>query len=90
MADRLERQIRKRSAVRASTRRQLQDIETEVNKEDPVIDRLRELLALLSEKEETLQKLDVGIEEGTDTNDLENEIADVEEYKERVITAKSG
>ncbi|RXN15828.1 mitogen-activated kinase 4-like isoform X2 [Labeo rohita] len=69
--------------------RLLQDIETEVNKEDSVIDRLRELLALLSEKEETLLELDVGIEEGTDTDDLENEIADVEEYKEHIITAKS-
>ncbi|RXN23946.1 interferon-induced very large GTPase 1-like protein [Labeo rohita] len=67
----------------------MQDIETEVNKEDPVIDRLRELSALLSEKVETLLELDVGIKEGTDTDDLENEIADVEEYKERVITAKS-
>ncbi|RXN14666.1 pao retrotransposon peptidase superfamily [Labeo rohita] len=60
----------------------MQDIETEVNKEDPVIDRLREVSALLSEQEETLLELDVGIEERTDTDDLENEIADVEEYKE--------
>ncbi|XP_026063123.1 uncharacterized protein LOC113046525 [Carassius auratus] len=89
MAERLERLIRKRRAVRASTTRLLQDIETEVDKEDPVIERLRELLALLSEKGETLLELDVGIEEGTDTDDLENEIADVEDYKERVITAKS-
>ncbi|RXN06487.1 hypothetical protein ROHU_001824 [Labeo rohita] len=64
-------------------------METEVNKEDPVIDLLRELSALLSEKEETLLELDVRIEEGMDTDDLENEIADVEEYKGRVITTKS-
>ncbi|RXN36887.1 hypothetical protein ROHU_002551 [Labeo rohita] len=64
-------------------------METEVNKEDPVIDLLRELSALLSEKEEMLLELDVRIEERTDTDDLENEIVDVEEYKGRVITTKS-
>ncbi|RXN37017.1 interferon alpha-3-like protein [Labeo rohita] len=64
-------------------------METEVNKEDPVIDLLRELSALLSEKEEMLLELDVRIEERTDTDDLENEIVDVEEYKQRVITTKS-
>lgn len=57
-----------------STTRLLQDIETEVDKEDLVIDRLSEILALLSAKEETLLELDIRIEEETDANDLEKSL----------------
>ncbi|KAG1927518.1 hypothetical protein F2P79_024188 [Pimephales promelas] len=89
MAERLERLHRKRRAVRGSTTRLLQDIETEVSKEDPVVDRLCELLAMLSAKEETLLELDHEIEEHTDVEDLENEVVDAEEYGQRVISAKA-
>ncbi|XP_039537633.1 uncharacterized protein LOC120485904 [Pimephales promelas] len=89
MAERLERLHRKRRAVRGSTTRLLQDIETEVSKEDPVVDRLCELLAMLSAKEETLLELDHEIEEHTDVEDLENEVVDAEEYGQRVISGES-
>ncbi|KAG1953542.1 hypothetical protein F2P79_010032 [Pimephales promelas] len=89
MAERLERLLGKRRAVRGSTTRLSQDIETEVSKEDPVVDRLCELLAVLSAKEETLLELDPEIEEHTDAEDLENEVVDAEEYGQRVISAKA-
>lgn len=57
-----------------STTRLLQDIETEVDKEDLVIDRLSEILTLLSAKEETLLELDIRIEEETDADDLEKSL----------------
>lgn len=88
MAERLERLLRKRRAVRGSTTRLLQDIETEVGKDDPIVDRLCELLALLSAKEETLLELDREIE-CTEIDDLENEVVDAEEYGERVVSAKA-
>lgn len=89
MAERLERLLRKRRAVRGSTTRLLQDIETEVGKEDLIVDRLSELLALLSAKEEMLLKLDHETENCTEIEDLENEVVDAEAYKEQVVSAKA-
>ncbi|XP_056094778.1 uncharacterized protein LOC130073406 [Rhinichthys klamathensis goyatoka] len=89
MAERLERLLRKRRAVRGSTTRLLQDVETEVGKEDPIVDRLCELLALLSAKEETLLELNREIQECTEMDDLENEVVNAEEYGERVVSAKA-
>lgn len=67
MAERLQRLQRKWRAVRGSTTTLLQVIETEVGKEDPIIYRLCELLALLSAKEETLLELDSEMEERTES-----------------------
>lgn len=72
MVERLERLLRKWRAVYGSTTRLLHNIESEVDKEDLAIDRLCELLALLSAKEETLLELDIRVEEGKNTDDLEN------------------
>ena len=87
--EQLERLIRKRGAMRGATTKLLQSFNTELNEDNVDVGRLRELLANLSVKEETLLDLDRGIEQGIATDDLEAEITNTEEYKERVITMRS-
>lgn len=89
MDERLDRLIKKRRAMRGATTRLLQGIDTELSQDSPDVGRLRELMANLSTKEETLMDLDRGIEQQTETEDLENEITTTEEYKERVITMRT-
>ncbi|XP_030584685.1 uncharacterized protein LOC115779925 [Archocentrus centrarchus] len=85
----LDRLIRKRRAIRGATTRLLQTMDTELNRDPADVGRLRELLANLSTKEETLRELDQGIEDAIATDDLEAEIASTEDYKERVITLRT-
>lgn len=89
MDDQLDRLIKKRRAIRGATTKLLQSMDTELSQGSPDVARLRELLANLSTKEETLLDLDRGIEQGIDTEDLENEITTTEEYKERVFTMRT-
>ena len=87
--EQLERLIRKRGAMRGATTKLLQSFNTELNEDNVDVGRLRELLANLSVKEETLLDLDRVIEQGIATADLVAEITNTEEYKERVITMRS-
>ena len=60
--EQLERLIRKRGAIRGATTKLLQTFNTELSEDNADVGRLRELMANLSAKEETLLDLDHGIE----------------------------
>ena len=87
--EQLNRLKKRRGAVRGATTRLLQSLDTELQEDDVNVGRLRELLANLSAKEATLLDLDHGIGEKVATDDLEDEITNTEEYKERVITMRT-
>lgn len=52
-------------------------------------EKLREMLSVLSTKEEQLVDLDRGIEDETPTDELEAEIASTQDYQDRIITWKT-
>lgn len=54
MTERLEQMKKKRGMVRASVTKLLSRMENEMAKEEPDFEKLRELLSLLSTKEESL------------------------------------
>ena len=64
-------------------------IEEEVSKDNPDCERLREMLSLLSKKEGSLIDLGKGIEGETPTDELEAEIANTQEYQDRILTWKA-
>lgn len=86
MTARYERMRRKRGTIRASTTKLITRIEEQVRKDEPNSDRLREMLTLLSNKEESLLDLDKSIEDETPTDDLEAEIENTQDYQDRFIT----
>uniref|UniRef100_A0AAV2LXI6 Uncharacterized protein n=1 Tax=Knipowitschia caucasica TaxID=637954 RepID=A0AAV2LXI6_KNICA len=88
MTEGLERLKRKRATIRAATTRLLTRLEDEVGKERPDTDKLREFLAVLSLKEDSLLDLDKGIEDVTPTDDLDTEISSTLDYMGRVLTWK--
>ncbi|CAL9705016.1 unnamed protein product [Knipowitschia caucasica] len=88
MTEGLERLKRKRATIRAATTRLLTRLEDEVGKERPDSDKLREFLAVLSSKEDSLLDLDKGIEDVTPTDDLDTEISSTMDYMDRVLTWK--
>ncbi|KAL0150932.1 hypothetical protein M9458_053851 [Cirrhinus mrigala] len=89
MAAQLERMKKKRKTIRSSATKLLTNLEEEIKNEEPDCDKLRELLSMLSVKEESLVDLDRGIENETSTDDLEGEIASALEYQDRIIMWKS-
>ncbi|RXN21761.1 mitogen-activated kinase 4-like isoform X2 [Labeo rohita] len=89
MAAQLERMKKKRKTIRSSATKLLTNLEEEIKNEEPDCDKLRELLSMLSVKEESLVELDRGIENETSTDDLEGEIASALEYQDRIIMWKS-
>lgn len=66
----------------------LMQLEQETGKESPNCDKLRELLSILSMKEDSLVDLDRGIETKTPTDDLEREIASTLDYQDCIIMWK--
>lgn len=89
MAEELERMKRNRTVICAPTTRLLNRMDEEFSKERPNTDKLREMMALLSTKEESLIELDKGIEDKTETDDLVVEVEGVLEYQERIVTLRS-
>ena len=89
MAERFERMKRKRGTIRTSTTKLLTRIEEEVSKYLPDCDKLREIMSVLSTKEESLMDLDKSIEDGTSTDELETEIANTQDYQDRILTLKA-
>ena len=89
MAERGERMKRKRGTIRTGTSKLLTRLEEEVSKDPPDCEKLREMLSLLSTKEEVLMDLDKGIEDVTPLDELDMEIAAAQEYQERILTWKS-
>jgi hypothetical protein len=84
----LDRSKRKRWAIQSSTTRLLNQINVELLKEDKDIDRVRDMLAVLSAKEDSLRELDSVVEDHTSLVDVEAEIELAEEYRDRVIGMK--
>lgn len=89
MAERFERMRKKRGTIRTSTTKLLTRIEEEVSKDVPNCEKLREMLSVLSTKEESLTDLDKGIEDETSIDDLEAEIASTQEYQDRILIWKA-
>ena len=89
MAERFERMKRKRGTIRTSTTKLLTRIEEEVSKNVPDCDELREMMSVLSTKEESLMDLDKSIEDETSTDELETEIANTQDYQDRILTLKA-
>ena len=89
MAERTEWIKKKRRTIRASTTKLLSRIEEEVSKELPDCDKLREMLSILSAKEDSLTDLDKGIEDETPTDELEAEIASTQDYQEHILLWKA-
>ncbi|KAK0140453.1 hypothetical protein N1851_022575 [Merluccius polli] len=89
MGEALERMKRKRRTIRSSTTKLLTRMEEEVSEEQPDCEKLREMLSVLSTKEEQLVDLDRGIEYETPTDELEAEIASTQDYQDRIITWKT-
>lgn len=85
MAEQLERMKKKRKTIRSSTTKLLTHLQEEIGKEEPDCDKLRELLSMLSTKEESLVDLDRDIENETPTDDLEREIESALDYQDRII-----
>ncbi|XP_037502495.1 uncharacterized protein LOC119376894 [Rhipicephalus sanguineus] len=81
----IDRIKRKRAVVRTSTTKLLNDIAT--MEDDASLGELEEKINLLSLKEDSLKELDREIESGVE--DLEEEIACSETYKERISVAKT-
>lgn len=69
-----EKSKKKRRIIRSSTTRLLNQIDGELLKDDPDISRVREMLAVLSAKEDSLRELDHIVEEHTLLKDVEVEI----------------
>lgn len=84
-----ERSKKKRRTIRSSTTRLLNQIDVELLKEDKDIDRVRDMLAVLSAKEDSLRELDSIVEKHTSLEDVEAEIELAEEYRDRVIEMKA-
>ena len=89
MTERTERIKKKRGTIRASTTKLLSRIEEEVSKQLPDCDKLREMLSILSTKEESLADLDKGIEDETPMDELEAEVASTQDYQERIVLWKA-
>ncbi|KAK0136087.1 hypothetical protein N1851_028020 [Merluccius polli] len=85
----VEKSKRKRRTIRSSTTRLLNQIDGEVSKRDPDIGRVREMLAVLSAKEDSLRELDRIAEEQTSLDDVEVEIELAEDYRDRIIGMKT-
>lgn len=64
-------------------------MDAELLKDDAETERVREMLAVLSAKEDSLSLLDQEIEEFTPLDDVEAETELAEEYKDRIIGMKS-
>ncbi|KAE8289493.1 hypothetical protein D5F01_LYC11195 [Larimichthys crocea] len=64
-------------------------MEEEVRKDGPDCEKLCEMLSVLAIKEETLTDLDNGIEDETQTDELDAEIATTQNYQDRIITLKT-
>lgn len=90
-AEQGERARRKRRTIRSSTTRLINQIDNELRKEAQQRDlnRVREMLAVLSAKEDSLRELDKIVEEHTSLEDVEAEIELAEEYRDRVIEVKT-
>ncbi|KAJ7999845.1 hypothetical protein DPEC_G00198630 [Dallia pectoralis] len=89
MTERLEWMKKKRRTICASTTKPLTRIEEEVSKDVPDCDKLREMLSILSTKEESLTDIDKGIEDETPTDELEAEIANTQDYQDHILTWKT-
>ncbi|KAK0150106.1 hypothetical protein N1851_009131 [Merluccius polli] len=85
----VEKSKRKRRTIRSSTTRLLNQIDGEVSKRDPDIGRVREMLAVLSAKEDSLRELDRIAEEHTSLDDVEAEIELAEDYRERIMKTRA-
>lgn len=83
-----ERMRRKRGTIRTSTTKLLTRLEEEINKDNADCEQLRELLSLLSTREESLSELDKHIEDETPTDELEDEVESTQEYKDRIVLWK--
>lgn len=86
-----ERARRKRRTIRSSTTRLINQIDVELRKEAAQRDfnRVREMLAVLAVKEESLCELDKIVEEHTPLDDVEAETELAEDYRDRVIEVKA-
>lgn len=78
----LERMKRKGRTIRSSTTRLMNQIDVELLKEERDINRVQDMLAVLSAKEDSLRELDSIVEEHTLLEDV-----DVE-YRDHVIEIK--
>ena len=85
----IERLRKKRGVIRSSTTKLMSRLEGETSNEAPDCEALREMLSLLSVKEETLTDLDKGIEEETSDKELEAEVEGAQDYQDRIITLKT-
>ncbi|XP_059418644.1 uncharacterized protein LOC132153278 [Carassius carassius] len=89
VVEQYERCKRKRRTIRSSTTRLLNQIDVELLKEDKDIDRVWDMLAVLSAMEDSLRELDSIVEKHTSLEDVEAEIELAEEYRDRVIEMKA-
>lgn len=86
-AETLSRKKKIRAGHRATVTRTLGDINTTLASGTPDQDRLTQLKLTLNEKLETLNRLDSEILDLIAEDDLENEIQQSDEYKERIYEA---
>ena len=89
MAERLQRLRQKRGVVRSSATRLLRSIEQELGEDDVNCDRLSELLAMLTSKEENLLQMDKEIEEEIPMDELDADVAKSQDYQEGLFLWKT-
>lgn len=86
---RVERLRKKLGTITSSTTRLLNQIDVELSKEDLDVGRVREMLAVLSAKEDSFCELGRAMEEHMALDEVEAEIELSEDYKDRVICMKT-
>jgi len=80
MTEQLQRFKQKRTVLRTSVTKLLQQIQDETCRTDVKSDRLLELLAILSQKEKSLQELEPEIERKIPLEELDADIVKTMEY----------
>ncbi|XP_030586436.1 uncharacterized protein LOC115781137 [Archocentrus centrarchus] len=82
MTERLQRLKQKRTVLRASVTKLLQNIQDETSKSNVNSDHLQELLAMLSQKEKSLQDIEPGIEQEIALEELDADLMRTMEYQD--------